>query len=184
MRTMFKRRISPRAQIQKTQHIAELEEGWSKNPRQPMISISVARTRNTADVELDKLKKYKMFIHSHPEKPSGKATPNPALPSWEDVLEYARILNENGKTRTAVIACVNQKGKLTGYTFFRSANARSETIETMDRTARSTMTDRMANTVLGKISELESVGLRLRFVPVKGYTFDRLFGKYVKKRLF
>jgi len=91
-------------QIEETPQIDKLEAFWFKNPREKIKEAMINRTPKS--VMPDMSKDGKVEIHTHPDYTK------PSLPSFQDLYGFNKR-----ETRLMVVAAMNSKGEVVGYTF-------------------------------------------------------------------
>ncbi len=182
-----RKRLSVKKQLESTKGLTKRELVWAKQKRKKLKQVKSTGNKKQALIQLKDFPKSHFFIHQH--LPVEKRIYSTGLPSAGDIA-FLSALMRKGKAKTGVLASTNNKGKITGYTFFKL----NKPLSKIDTNFLSMIIDNVfekevnARTLIDYSKTLKSVLkkggyiLTQKTVAIQGYKFNKSVGSFVKTR--
>lgn len=183
-----KRWGKPHRRIERTPKVRILEMAWYKKPREGLKPAAKKRQMYQVAKRIPKAGE-NIAVHTHPWR---EGTTAQALPSPNDLNNlFTQSLTSN--IRTGAITRVTPNGKEIGRTFikigkkFRTSEKIREKVDAwlkqylMHSVILEETKEKQVKRLIEMLKEAKSLGIRVRFVPMKGYYFDERKGDFVKK---
>ncbi len=155
-----------------------LEAGWFKRPRGKLEDATTLRTAKYIFMRKP-CKGDTMHIHTHPAEPGCLLM---AMPTVED-LKTACQNFENHGVRISVITRVETMGKEIGRTFIKMRKTEGKEFAYLLQKYGEYEKEEKLRESLEILETMQQKGfLSIRFVPMKGYRFNRKIGDFVRIR--
>src|SRR3989344_6514459 len=167
------KRLSVKKQVEKNPNIIKQELVWTKGVRKSLKVFNTSHaTEHSATVDEKLVPKSHLFIHTHLQ--TDRSQPQ-AVVSSGDIVKLSNLM-KGGKVKTGVIASIDKKGKVSGYTIFKINKLFPEECVGQFNLAMMFSTKENYNYRLIEILKKLGITFKQRFVPMPGYKFDNESG--------
>jgi hypothetical protein len=170
-----RKRPSAKRQIEKSVKQAPgiKEIAFFKKPRGLLVDVSKGKKATEVGYKRLPTNEEKLELHTHPAL---KKCFGQALPSYDDLKRHMQG-KYHSMVKTSVIASMNPKGKVIGYTFIQSPGmTKADIIENMK--IFKIFGDVMDNPSVYEITKV--LGFKIRFAPMPGYEYKENHERFDK----
>jgi len=157
----IKTKLTPTQYINSIPELGLKEAVLFKSPRNPLVNVSVNRTAHAVDMTRKPFSHEKVLLHSH----KLDTQMHVELPSTAD---FWKIHTFDG-IRAHIISGIGSNKKVVGYTFLRSTKELKQNFHY----AIEWFNLMRGTSIHSFVDSAKNHKIKLRFVPVKGYYFDK-----------